>query len=248
MMASGLRPSLAERCPHSPGGFILNWVCKASAGFLALACLSTAAHAAPAPTASRFNASVHVGSNGTGIDGEYLVNDLLTVRGAVDWVPISQSTTEDDLNYKGKIEWASVGLYADLHPFKNGWLVSAGIVGGDRRVALTATPTTFRLVNGQFYSPSELGNVTAKVRLNSPSTFLGLGYDSARRSKSGLTYRVVAGVEFSNPPDVSLRASGTAANTPNLKSYLSQKEDELSHDLAFVTTYPVIEAALGYQF
>jgi len=48
---------------------------------------------------------------------------------------------------------------------------------------VTATPSTSRLINGVVYSPAQIGKVTGKVELSNPSVFLGVGYDSAHRSR-----------------------------------------------------------------
>ena len=109
-----------------------------------------------------FAGGIHVGSNGIGINGSYLVNAYFTVRASLDWAPLNYGYTQDQLSYRARAKWFSAGAFADFHPFQNGWLISAGVLTGQRRVEVSATPATSRVINGVTYTPAQIGSVTGR--------------------------------------------------------------------------------------
>jgi hypothetical protein len=90
--------------------------------------LGAALWAGVAGAASPFGADIHIGTTGVGVNGQYRLGDDLALRG-----------------------------FADMHPFKNSFLISGGAYFGDRNVSLDATPKANVVVNGVALAPAQVG-------------------------------------------------------------------------------------------
>jgi hypothetical protein len=199
-----------------------------------------------------FSASIHAATTGVGVEGQYKVNDWLAVRADGDWFSYSRSFNSNDIRYNGRATWSTAGAFADLHPFKNAFFVSGGAYFGDRKVTLTGVPATNQTVGGVVLTPVQIGQLNGKGTLSSTAPFGGLGYDGSFRAKSGLFFKGLVGVAFSDDPRISLTASGPAANTPVVQQYLAtyvaQEQAQVQHDARFLKTYPVASLGLGWKF
>jgi hypothetical protein len=217
-------------------------------GALAIA----AAPLCTAHAASPFSADLNVGTTGVGLEGQYRLNDYLAVRASGDWIGLNHDFSSSDLSYRGSAHWETVGGFVDLHPFKNGFLLSGGAYAGDRKVTLDATPRANVSVNGVPLTPAQVGELQGQGKLSSTAPFVGVGWDGTFNSKGGLGFRALLGVAFSGDPTISLTATGSAANTPAIRSYvqtyLQQQEDQVRRDARFLKTYPVANIGVGYRF
>ena len=222
-------------------------------GLSALAAAAAVAFAgSPRAQAAPFSADVHVGTTGLGVEGQYEVNDYLALRASGDWLSYSRNFSSNDIGYSGRATWSTFGAFADLHPFKNGFLISGGAYFGDRKVTLNGAPAGNVLVNGVSLTPAQVGRLNGVGKLSDTAPFVALGWDSTFRARRGLGFKALIGVAFSNAPSISLTATGPAANTPAIQSYVqsyvASEEAQVRHDARFLETYPVASVGLAYKF
>jgi len=203
--------------------------------------------------AQEFNAEhwavgVSVGTDGVGGDIKYRVTPefVLRLRGA--GLDFNHSVNSDDIHYSGKIKFATGGGFVDWHPFANGFLLSAGGLGGQREVDLNGSPAASVTLFGHTYSAAEIGAVYGKAKLPSAAGFLGLGYDSTFVHRGPIGFNILAGVQLSGSSSVHLTPTGLLANTPQLQSDVASEETKIRHDLSFTETYPAISLGLTYRF
>jgi hypothetical protein len=213
----------------------------------ALALAVGAAVCASAAHASPIAVDVHAGTTGFGVQGQYFINPYLSARVTGDWFDYNHSLSSSDINYSGKVKFQTFGLFADLHPFKNGWFVSGGFYQGDRKASLTGVPTANVVINGVSYTPAQIGTVRGDATLSSTAGFVGFGWDGAQHDKKGLHPRVTVGAAFGSPK-ISLTATGPAANTAAVQSYVAQEQAQAQHDADYLKVYPVVTVGLGYRF
>ncbi len=193
-------------------------------------------------------AGVSVGTDGIGGDLRYQLNPqvVLRLRGA--GLNYNESVNSDGIHYSGKIKFATGGGFIDWHPFANGFLLSAGGLGGQREVDLNGVPAASVTLFGHSYTASEIGAVYGRAKLPSAAGFVGLGYDSTFVHRSAIGFNVLAGVQLSGRTNVRLTPTGLLANTPQLQSDVASEETKIRNDLSFTQTYPAISVGLTYRF
>lgn len=189
-----------------------------------------------------------VGTDGIGADLKYSVSPTLVLRGRAAWLNLHDSEDSDGIHYSGRIKNSTIGGFADWHPWANGWLLSAGVLGGDRKVNISGTSANNVTINGNVYTPSQIGSVNGRAKLPNVAGFLGAGYDSAFTSSGPLSFNVLAGVQLGGSPKVTLTSTGTLATSPQLQNDLRREEDNIRHDLNFTKYYPAISVGLAYRF
>jgi hypothetical protein len=202
---------------------------------------------ARAQAASPIAVDLHGGTTGGGVEIQYFASDYFAARVSGDWFDISHGFNTSDIAYSGRANWATVGVFGDVHPFKNGWLLSAGVFQGQRKASLTGAPTGDITINGTPFTPAEVGSVKGEAKLASTSPFVGLGWDSAQHAHSGVTFRALAGAAFGGPK-VSLSDSGPAAGTAPVQSWLAQEQADAQSKVNVLSTYPVVQLGVGYRF
>ena len=202
---------------------------------------------ARAEAASPVAVDLHVGTTGAGAQVEYFVNGYIAGRVSGDWLHVSHGFSTSDAAYSGRADLATVGVFGDLHPFKTGWLVSAGVFQGERKASLTGAPTGDVTINGVPLTPAQLGSVQGQARLARTSPFVGLGWDSAQHATSGLTFRALAGAAFGGPK-VSLTDQGPMAGLAAVQAWAAKEQADAQSKVNALQAYPVVQLGLGYRF
>lgn len=198
---------------------------------------------------STFSVGVSGGTLGAGPEVTARVSPLLGVRGSATFLSFSHSVDGDDIEYDGDLKLASVGAALDVHPFGNGFRVSAGARYNRNRVKLNATPGIAESVEigGSTYTGSQIGNLngTVKVKEFAPTLTLGYGSNLTR----GVTFGIDAGVMFEGKPRVrNLRASGPISSDPSFQIALAREEQDIRDDVEKYDIFPIVQLSLGYAF
>ena len=208
--------------------------------------------ASEARTASPFAVEIHAGSSGAGGQVEVVFNDYLTARVSGDWLRFSASFNSIDFEtiniaYSGRADWATVGVFADLHPFGNGWFISGGVFQGDRNASFAGAPTSDVIIDGFTFTPADVGTVMGEAKLTSTSPFAGAGWDEAQLDRSGLTFRFLAGAAF-GAPKVTLWDVGPYSDTAPMQTWIAQEQADAQNKAEPWKAYPVVQLGIGYRF
>lgn len=156
----------------------------------------------------RFAVGVQVGTPGAGLQSQFALSPVVVLRGGYDVLKWDRDQTYKGIDYDAKIDFKSPGAFVDLHPFRNGFLISGGAYFGDRKVDLDATPTGNVNVGGATFTPAQVGTLTGRIDLESTAPFVGLGYDNTFTRGGRLGFRILAGAAFGDAPQVDLDARG----------------------------------------
>jgi hypothetical protein len=215
------------------------------AGLMAAAILAAAGAAQ-----AQVSAGIHAGTAGFGPDLQYHLNDNFTVRGAADWLNFSYGRDYNGVHYDGRLKLATGGAFLDWHPWGNAFFVSGGAYFGDRRVDLSAVPSTNVTLGGVSFTPAQVGRLDGRIKMDSTAPFAGLGFDTNNRAAArGLGFKGVLGVAFSGRPKVNLTSSGgLLSNTALLQPELLLEQQRIAHDARYLGTYPVAQIGLTYRF
>jgi hypothetical protein len=189
------------------------------------------------------------GTLGIGPEVTARISPLLGVRGSATILNFSHSVDGDEIEYDGDLKLASVGATLDLHPFENGFRVSAGARYNKNKVKLQATPGSAESVEigGTTYTGSQIGNLSGTLRVKEFAPTLTLGYGSGLTK--GITFGIDAGVMFEGKPRIrNLRATGPIASDPSFQSALAREEQDIRDDVQKYDIFPIVQFSLGYAF
>lgn len=189
-----------------------------------------------------------IGTDGIGADLKYQATSQLVFRLRGTWLDYNHGFNSDGIHYSGKLKYGVGGGYIDWHPWRNGLLLSAGVLGGDREVDLDGFPASSVTLAGHTYTAAQIGAVNGRAKLPSAAGFVGVGYDSTFVHRGPIGFNVLAGVQLSGASNVQLTPTGLLANTPQLQSDVASEEGKIRHDLDFTQTYPAISIGLSYRF
>ncbi|MFN7111739.1 MAG: hypothetical protein ACK4OJ_11745 [Brevundimonas sp.] len=197
----------------------------------------------------RFALGAQIGTPGAGVQTQYSVNDYIVLRGGYDVLQWETDDTYDGVDYEADIDFQSPGAFVDLHPFGNGFFVSAGAYFGDRGVDLTSDPDQDVEIGGFTFTPEQVGTLTGRIDLESTAPFLGLGYDNTFTRDGRFGFRILAGAAFGDAPQVDLNASGgTLSDQAVFQELLVQEEQDIQDEADNYKVLPVIQIGLNYRF
>lgn len=219
--------------------------CTLTLAAVAALALPAAAMAQTSPIAVGAN----IGTPGVGGSVQVLATDTVVLRGEFDWLKFDRDEDYSDIEYSGKLQSTTAGIFADWHPGGGTFLVSGGAYIGTRKIDFDATPTTNVNIGGSPFTPAEVGRLDGRATMSKFQPFLGLGYDNTWVGDRAWGLRVMAGVSFSGKPDVDLTATGgTLAADPTFQQRLQDESADIREDAEKFRYYPVLQIGLTRRF
>jgi hypothetical protein len=196
-----------------------------------------------------------LGTSGPGFEYSYSRSDLpmYGLRANLNYGQYSRSRTVSDVLYRGTLEFRSIMLLADAHPYRNGFRMSAGLVFNDNRFRATGQPKldTFNL-NGSTYPATAVESLDGEVYAAPLSPYFGVGWGSAPGARGKFFYSFDFGLMYQRA-DVRLSAACTpsfpAAECARLQADLLAEEVDFRSDLIkYGRWYPILTFGAGYRF
>ncbi len=205
-----------------------------------ISCLWILAGLALIPSRGHAQAGIafHVGTLGVGADIAASLGSRIGLRSGLNFFPTDIDATVSGIDYQ--IDFASPTFTAMLDLYLLGPLrVSGGAVYTTDDIVLAgelAGPVT---IDGNTYSPAQIGTITGTIFTNELSPYAGIGLGNPGRSRFGLYLDL--GVAFHGTPGFTLTAVGGSANTlPQFQSDLNAEALSIQNDLSKITVYPVV--------
>ncbi|WP_305805286.1 hypothetical protein [Stenotrophomonas sp. YIM B06876] len=215
---------------------------------LALALALPATVLAPSAMAAAFDdlsVGVGVSTLGYGVDLNSQFSERFSASAGYNAFSIGGDEDTDDVRYQGDLKFNNATVKLSWHPLAGGFQVSAGVVVGDIRAAVTGSPRAGGVYefNGVQYTAADVGQLRGRVEIkDTVAPYLGLGY---RSRGAGLGFFAEIGV-ISAKTAVQLSATGLAAD-PQFQQNLEQERRQLQ-DKADLSLYPVLGMGLTYRF
>ena len=206
----------------------------------ALAALS-AAHADGLK--DRFAVSGSVGTLGGQIEAHGKINKYLSVRGGYNYLEFDLDETYDDIDYTVTTDLTGGLLAVDVHPFGNGFVLSAGAHIGGKTFDLSGLPSEGVEIGDTFYTPEEIGEIRGEADLGGTAPYLGFGYNGAF-SNGRYGFTAMIGALLLEDPTVDLSTTGLLSEDPSFQADLEAEEDELQDDIDEFPFWPV--ASIGF--
>lgn len=205
--------------------------------------LASASSAAASPVA----VTVQAGTLGAGASLYLALPYHADMRLSGNYFSLSHALDSGGVHYDGSVRLQSFTLLADWHPFHGVFRLTGGVAYNDNRSALTATPSSGGYtINGNHYSPSQVGSLTGVVTFNRADPYFGIGLGDPFRS-GHWTFGLDLGVLYQGMPKVSLTATGAAAD-PQLASDIDAATAQVRSDVRKYKWYPVVMFSTGYRF
>ena len=216
---------------------------------LMLSTLAVLALSAGAASAQTVAGGATVGTTGVGFEAQLKLGPIFVLRANVEQLDHDIDETYDGIDYSGAFAFDTVGGFVDLHPFGNAFLISGGAYLGDRDISLGATPTVPVEIGGTTYSPSQVGTLSGTIKLQDIAPFFGVGWDDTFTRRSAWGFRAIAGVAFSDTPEVALNSSGgSLSNNATFQDRLDDEAREIQNDVEGYGFFPVVQVGLNYRF
>lgn len=189
------------------------------------------------------------GTSGVGLDVQVKLGPIFTLRGSLDRLTWDADESYDGVDYTADLAFDTVGGFIDMHPLANGLLISGGAYVGDRDIALAATPTGPVEIGGQTYTPGQVGTLNGAVKLSDVAPFLGIGWDDTFYRRGRWGFRAVAGLAWSDEPEVALTSTGgSLSNDPAFQARLRDESQAITDEAEGYGLFPVVQVGLNYKF
>ncbi|MEA1652630.1 hypothetical protein UAJ10_26915 [Nitrospirillum sp. BR 11164] len=207
----------------------------------------TPADSTPAGWAPLLSVGPVVSTLGLGAEIGARFDDRFGLRLNANGFSFSANHTVRDVRYDGDATLESFGLLADLHPFGDGWRVTAGARLNLNEVDLKGTPRNATYtIHGMTYTANEVGSLNGKIAFNRFAPYIGVGYEGAVADR--WRFGVDLGAMYHGTPRVSLDASGPVTTTPDFQNRLDAERQELRDDVKDYSWYPVLSLTVKYAF
>lgn len=159
------------------------------------------------------------------------------------------NSTIDSIRYDADVDLNSGAVYADWHPFANGFRVSAGVAYNGNKAKVNALSAESYNIGGTEYTPEDIGSLNGDVTFREVAPYLGLGWGRAPDSVSGFSWTVDAGVLFQGKPRVDLSsANGLLSESEQLRADIEAEVDNVREDVEKFRYYPVLQLGVMYSF
>lgn len=189
------------------------------------------------------------GTSGVGLDVQVKLGPIFTLRGSTDRLTQSADESYDGVDYQADLTFDTVGVFVDMHPLANGLLISGGAYLGDRDIALAGTPTGPVDIGGQTYSPAQIGTLGGAIKLQDVAPFIGIGWDDTFYRDGRWGIRAIAGVAWSDTPEVALTSTGgSLSNDPAFRARLRDESRNITEEAEGYGLFPIIQVGLNYKF
>ncbi len=210
-----------------------------------------AAGGAALPAYAETPVAVSIGAGTTGFGGELQVktNDYLSFRGGYHHLGISHEDDYDGINYDGDLTFSNVSLIADLHPFKNSFVISAGAYIGDKKIEAIGSSATNVEIGGQVFTPEQAGILELNAEMDDVAPFAGLGFDTTFQGEGRWGFKLIAGAIFAGEPELTLVSrDGIFSDDPNFIALVEEERLEIQEELEDFEIIPVVEAGISFRF
>lgn len=188
------------------------------------------------------------GTLGIGPEISYNVIPAVSLRASATFLGFGVSGPVKDYHYDAHAHISNFGGTVDIHPFLNGFRISAGArATGSNHVDFHGMARTDQTYGGMTFTPEQAGQLIGRIKTKSVSPLVTVGYSHS--TLSGLTFGLDGGVMFHGAPRVSrVYATGELGSSPYAADDLAREIENLRNRVDNYKYYPVLQLSLGYRF
>ena len=187
--------------------------------------------------------SAKLGSLGLGVEGALGLTDQFTLRLGFNRYSFEIEESVDDIEYDLDLEWRSIALFADWHPFDSSFRFTAGVLRNNNEVSGSTTSSTITIGDTVYRGVG----LDADVEFNSFAPYLGLGWQTGLLKERGWGFNVDLGIMYQGAGSVSLTPTGLAADLVDPDD-VAREEQRFEEDIEDYKYYPVFSFGVSYRF
>jgi hypothetical protein len=190
---------------------------------------------------------VRFGTLGTGVVLSRGFGESFSVGLAFNTYDRSKDRDVDNIAYDFGLDFKTVGVLANWHPFSGTFRLTAGLYKNDNKVDLAAklTPGQTYTVGDSTYVASSSDGFGGNLTFGDTAPYLGVGWGSAPGSRLGFLFDI--GALYQASPRLALTGTGVFATGPGAAD-LEVERRQAEDDLKDFKWYPVISAGLYFRF
>jgi hypothetical protein len=104
-------------------------------------------------------------------------------------------------------------------------------------------------IGGQIVTPGQVGTLSGAIKLSDVAPFVGVGFDDAFYRDSRFGFRAIAGVAWSEAPEVALNSTGgSLSNDPAFRARLEQEARDISAEAEDKGIFPIVQLGATVRF
>jgi hypothetical protein len=190
---------------------------------------------------------LNLSTTGLGVEARSPIAQNIFGRVGINYAKVSKSFTDGPIVQEGDVTLLSAPIMVDWHPFdRSGFRLSAGVAYNGNKVKAKASPVRGVTLGGRFFTPVEIGSITAEITLgNAIAGVLSLGYDSSFIGSGPLSFHFEAGAMYSGKPKLSITSTGIA-KADFERIYRADAEKTFNDIEKYLKFYPIIKVGLKY--
>lgn len=194
---------------------------------------------------SLFGVTAKIGTLGYGGDLTLSMGRYLSLRGGYNRMDLEADVTLDEADVRGDLNWQTIPLLLDIHPFANGFRISGGMVQNNNELLLSAAPGETLTFDAGDYVVDGLDGI---VKFDKTSYYAGIGFGAATGKDGRWHFSCDLGVMFQGEPQVEATAIATEpAFQGLLDAALEIELDEYRDDIEFLRYYPVVSIGISLR-
>lgn len=187
--------------------------------------------------------SAKLGTLGLGVEGSFGLTEKFNARLGLNKYDFDRSETIDDINYDLNLEWQSISMLADWHPFGNAFRFTAGLMLNNNELNGSAAATTLDIGSGTYLNVG----LDATLDFDTTAPYLGVGWGNALAADRGWGFNVDVGIMYQGAGDVTLTPTGSGAGLVSA-SDIAAEEQRFENDIKDFKYYPVFSFGVSYKF
>jgi hypothetical protein len=191
---------------------------------------------------------VKAGTLGIGGEVAWRPIDWLDVRGGINFYDHDDSASYAGIDYDGTLSldnyYVTGNFRFPLSPFR----LTAGLYVNNNEVRLVSRDMAEYPIgdNGIPYSPEEVGTLSGTASFDSPSPYVGAGFDFDLLDRLGLSLDF--GVLWQGEPVIELAADGLLADDPGFLADLDAEVASVTGEMKELKAYPVVSLGVHFNF
>lgn len=186
------------------------------------------------------------GTLGLGLEARWQPIPWFDLRAGMNRFDYDDDGAQAGVLYDATLELDTVYATANLRFPLSPMRLSLGVFDNSNALQLESRETGNFVIGGQTYTGDEVGQLRSSSTFDSPSPYLGLGFDFELMNRLGLNLDL--GVLWQGDPTVTLTSDGTLASDPVFQQSLENERRELESEAEDFKAWPVISLGLHFNF
>ncbi|MGB5246549.1 MAG: hypothetical protein WBM54_02400 [Woeseia sp.] len=186
------------------------------------------------------------GTLGIGIETRWQPIPWFDLRAGLNRYDYEDNGAQAGISYDATLEldtlYATGNLRFPLSPMR----LSLGVFNNKNKLVMQSREANAYVIGGQTYTSDEVGQLRSTTSFDSPSPYVGIGFDFELVNRLGLNLDL--GVLWQGDPKVTLTSDGSLSDDPAYQQRMEEERQELEKESEDFKAWPVISLGLHFNF